>query len=170
MAKAKKYNGPKIGSTDIFSNAGLNLIVRGRSGTPYTQQAAATPEAQFGVRSRPTIDGTVNGSRLPWSFRVDARLEKDFKLGSRKKEGKSDTYLNAYILVQNLLDTRNIINVYDFTGSPLDDGYVTSPDGVETLDAQVSTQAFLDQYFIKVQNPNNYSIPRRIRLGLSIGF
>lgn len=168
--EGKKYNGPKIGNSDIFSNAGLNLIVRGRSGTPYTQQAAATPEAQFGVRSRPTIDGTVNGSRLPWSFRVDARLEKDFKLGNGKKEGKSDTYLNAYILVQNLLDNRNITNVYDFTGSPLDDGYVTSPEGLETLDAQVNTQAFLDQYFIKVQNPNNYSIPRRIRLGLAIGF
>ncbi len=168
--EGSKYNGPKIGDSDILANTGLNLIVRGRSGTPYTQQAAATPEAQFGVQSRPTIEGTVNGSRLPWSFRMDARLEKDFKIGSGKKEGKKATYVNVYLLVQNLLDAKNIINVYDFTGSPLDDGYVTSPEGVETLDSQVSRQAYLDQYLIKVQNPNNYSIPRRIRVGLSVGF
>ncbi|MGB0931027.1 MAG: TonB-dependent receptor domain-containing protein, partial [Chitinophagales bacterium] len=168
--EGSKYNGPKIGNTDILANAGLNLIIRGRSGTPFTQQAAATPEAQFGVQSRPSIEGTINGSRLPWSFRMDARLEKDFKIGSGKKEGKKDTYLNVYLLIQNLLDAKNIINVYDFTGSPLDDGYVTSPTGLETLDSQVSTQAFLDQYLIKVQNPNNYSIPRRIRVGVSLGF
>lgn len=168
--EGSKYNGPKVGNADILANTGLNLILRGRSGTPYTQQAAATPAAQFGVQNRPTIEGTINGSRLPWSFRMDARLEKDFKIGSGKKEGKKDTYLNVYVLVQNLLDAQNIINVYDFTGSPLDDGYVSSPEGAETLDSQVSTQAFLDQYFIKVQNPNNYSIPRRIRLGLSLGF
>ncbi|MEZ4887432.1 MAG: carboxypeptidase-like regulatory domain-containing protein [Chitinophagales bacterium] len=168
--EGKNYNGPKIGNSDIFANAGLNLIVRGRSGTPYTQQANATPDAQFGVQTRPSIDGTVNGARLPWSFRMDARLEKDFKIVNGKKEGKSDISLNAYLLIQNVLDAKNIINVYDYTGSPLDDGYVSSPDGLQTLDSQVSTQAFLDQYYIKVQNPNNYSIPRRIRLGLIFGF
>jgi len=168
--EGKDYNGPKIGDSDILSNTGLNLILRGRSGTPYTQQASATPEAQFGVRSRPTIQGTVNGSRLPWNFRMDARLEKDFKIVKGKKDGKKDTYLNVYLLVQNLLNAQNIVDVHDFTGSPLDDGYVTSPEGLETLDSQVNTQAFLDQYLIKVQNPNNYSIPRRIRVGLSLGF
>lgn len=168
--EGKQYNGPTIGDSKILQNAGLNLILRGRSGTPYTQQAAATAQAQFGIQNRPTIEGTINGSRLPWSFRIDARLEKDFKINSGKKDGKSDTYLNLYFLVQNLLDARNIINVYDFTGSPLDDGYVTSPEGLETLDTQVNTQAFLDQYLIKVQNPNNYSIPRRVRVGLAVNF
>ena len=168
--EGKKYNGPKIGDTDIFSNTGLNLILRGRSGTPYTQQAAATAEAQFGIQNRPTIEGTINGSRLPWSFRMDARLEKDFKVFSGKEKGKSDNYLNLYLLVQNLLNTQNIIDVYDFTGNPLDDGYVTSPQGLETLDSQTDEQGFRDQYMIKVQNPNNYSIPRRVRVGLVLGF
>ena len=164
------YNGPKLFGKDVLANSGVNFIIRSRSGTPYSKQQNATPEGQFGVRSRGSLDGTVNGSRLPWSFKVDMRLEKDFKLNFGKKEGKSDRYINVYFLAQNLLNGQNIVNVYSFTGSPEDDGYVTSGPGQETVSGQISVPAFLDQYSIKVNDPNNYSIPRRMRVGVQFNF
>jgi hypothetical protein len=34
----------------------------------------------------------------------------------------------------------------------------------------VYSQAYYDQYQIAVNDPNNYSLPRRIRLGLQVNF
>ncbi len=170
--EGSKYTGPGKGGMGekILENFGVNFIVRARSGTPYSRQQNATPEGQFGVRSRGTLDGTVNGSRLPWSFKVDMRVEKDIKLNFGKKEGKSDRYINVYFLAQNLLNAQNVVNVYSFTGSASDDGYVTSGPGQETVAGQVSVPAFLDQYAVKVNNPNNFSIPRRMRVGVQFNF
>lgn len=166
----KDYNGPKLFGKDILANTGLNLIFRARSGTPYSRQANPTPSAQFGVRSQSQLDGTINGSRLPFNFRVDARLERDIPLRFGRKQGKADRNINIYLLVQNLLNADNVVNVYGFTGSPDDDGFINSAAGQEVVRAQVNQQSFVDQYNIKVNNPNNYSIPRRMRLGLMFNF
>jgi hypothetical protein len=72
--------------------------------------------------------------------------------------------------VQNLFDNRNVINVYAYTGNPTDDGYLSSALGQEALEGQVNAESFADLYTMKMQNPNNYSIPRRIRLGIGIDF
>ncbi|MGB1204540.1 MAG: TonB-dependent receptor domain-containing protein [Chitinophagales bacterium] len=170
--EGSKYEGPGKGGMGekLLENFGVNFIVRARSGTPYSKQQNATPEGQFGVRARGSLDGTVNGSRLPWSFKVDMRVEKDIKLNFGKKEGKSDRYINVYFLAQNLLNGQNVVNVHSFTGSPEDDGYVTSGPGQETVAGQISVPAFLDQYSAKVNDPNNYSIPRRMRVGVQFNF
>lgn len=170
FGEGKDYNGPKIKNQDIFANTSLNMSLRARSGEPYSRQSNATPEAQFGVANRPTLEGSLNGSRLPWNFRVDMRLQKDFKLNLRKKEGKSDKYLNVFLQIQNLLNKANIINVYEFTGSASDDGFVTSSEGRDVVAVQTDVPAFIDQYQIKVNNPNFFSSPRTIRLGAGFSF
>ena len=78
--------------------------------------------------------------------------------------------MDVYVWVQNLLDAENIIAVYGYTGNALDDGYLTSAEGVEAISAQVDPAAFTDLYTVKMMNPDNYSIPRRIRLGVSFDF
>jgi hypothetical protein len=77
---------------------------------------------------------------------------------------------NVYLWVQNLFNNQNIIAVYPYTGNPTDDGYLTSAEGVESISAQVNSASFIDLYNIKMANPDNYSIPRRIRLGVSFDF
>ncbi|HQK98101.1 MAG TPA: hypothetical protein PLH61_08775, partial [Bacteroidia bacterium] len=72
--------------------------------------------------------------------------------------------------IQNLLDTRNVVGVYRATGNPTDDGFLQSADGQQLSSAQVSQQAFTDQYLIKLLNPDNYSLPRRARLGVRFDF
>jgi hypothetical protein len=64
----------------------------------------------------------------------------------------------------------NIQSVYSYTGNASDDGYLGSPTAVANVAAQTYPQAFIDQYQIKVNNPDNYSLPRRIRLGVVFNF
>lgn len=160
------YNGPKIGGRDILANAGINLALRARSGEPYTRQGNPTPTAQFGVRTSSNLVGTINGSRLPFNFKMDLRIDKDFVINT----GKKKLYLNVYVVSQNVLNTRNVIGVYRYTGSATDDGFLDAPSSQETINAQVDPEAFYDQYWVRVNNPNNYSLPRRTQIGLRLRF
>lgn len=167
----KDYNGPRIGNVNIFSNTGLNIIARAGSGTPYTRQLNATNEGAIGGGTTSRIDGSINGSRLPWQFRIDARLDKDIPLNFGKKEGKpKPANLTIYLQVLNILNTKNIIRVYRLTGNPDDDGYLAAAEFQNNIAAQNDEQSYRDLYGIKINNPNNYSQPRRIRLGVMFNF
>ena len=167
FGEGKEYTGPRWFDKDVLANAGVNLSFRGRSGEPFTRQGNATPEGLFGVRTGSNLEGSINGSRLPWNFKLDGRVDKDFAI---YRTDKAPYLLNVYLLVQNVFDTRNIIGVYNYTGSPVDDGYLESPAASESISNQVDPQSFIDLYNIKVANPDNYSLPRRIQLGLKFKF
>jgi outer membrane receptor protein involved in Fe transport len=169
----KDYNGPMIKNTQILANTGLNVVFRAGSGTPYSRQRDVTTEANnIGLQqaSSGLLDGEINGSRLPWQYRIDLRLDKDFKIKMGKSEGAKELALNLYIQVQNLLNADNIINVYRYTGNPDDDGYLASAQGQQITAQQTDPEAFVDQYNIKVANPDNYALPRRARIGIKLDF
>jgi hypothetical protein len=169
----KDYNGPMIKNTQVLANTGLNFIFRAGSGTPYSRQRDVTTQANnIGLQqvSSGLIDGEINGSRLPWQYRVDVKLDRDFKIKFGKSEGSKVALLNVYIQVQNLFDTRNIINVYRYTGNPDDDGYLASATGQAFVPLTTDPEAFVDQYNIKVNDPSNYSLPRRARIGVKFDF
>ena len=111
----------------------------------------------------------MNGARLPWTFRFDLKLDKDFKFGKSDK-AHNPFYLNGYVLIENVLNTKNVLSVYRYTGNPDDDGYLSSAVGQQSLDTQLSREAYLEQYSIRINNPDNYTLPRRIRCGLSFDF
>ncbi|MBL0102443.1 MAG: TonB-dependent receptor [Bacteroidetes bacterium] len=170
-----KYNGPVLFNKQIFANAGLNLVFRAGSGTPYTRKSNITPTADFTTtaNSRSVIAGTLNGSRYPWQFKIDAKIDKDFTLSFGKKaEGKEPKEItcNVYLQVLNVLNTQNVSAVYAATGSPSDDGYIDSPGAQTSIAQKVSPQAYVDLYRIAVNNASNYSLPRRIHLGVMINF
>jgi hypothetical protein len=163
-ASGKQYNGPRLFGKDILANTGLNVQATLVTGRPYT--AKLTPRRLGG-------DGTVgslNGARLPSQFTINARLDRDVVLG----QGPNALNLNLFLRVSNLLDTRNVVGVYPATGSPDDDGYLTSPLGV----AEVSTlsggvrdiDAFRDAYDWRLVNPNFFAAPRRLFIGAVILF
>lgn len=188
FASGKDYNGPvwirnkggeKEKSIRLFENVGANLVARAGSGTPYSRQRNITqgdPSSQnvvIGVSQRSNLSGMVNGSNLPWNFKLDFRVDKDIELtwaGKKEGEEKKKANLNVYIQVLNLLNTKNIINVYKATGNPGDDGYLASVDGQNALASQNSAVSYTDLYNIKVNDPSYYSRPRVIRLGLLIDF
>ena len=119
------------------------------------------------------LDGQINGSRLPWQFRVDAKVDKQFELKMGKKangERRRSYNMGVYLQVLNLFDSRNVIAVYPATGSPTDDGYLSSAAAQNDINNKLSPQAYKDQYQIATNNQGNYSLPRRVRLGVQIDF
>jgi hypothetical protein len=172
FASGSAYNGPRLYGKPILENFGANLTARGSSGTPYSRQGNITQDAAFGLAQISTLKGNLNGSRLPFQFRLDLRVEKSFPVtfGGKSEEGRKKGMLNFYVQVLNLLDARNIINVYRATGNADDDGFLTNPQSQTVINTQTLPQAFIDQYSIKVNNPNNFSIPRRTRIGVMLDF
>ena len=154
------YNGPVWFGKRVLENAGLNLVVNANSGTPYTRRVLA-----YGLTDAQTpMTGNINGSRLPWSFRVDATANKVWNFN----EGPLSNF-EIYVQMLNVLNTQNVLGVYPYTGSPSDDGYLSSPQGQNAIQFQASAQSFADLYNISLTNPGLFSLPRRIRLGLRIG-
>ena len=161
----KDYDGPVWFGANVFQNSGANLMLSAGSGTPYSRQSNITQEAAEGINDRSTLSGNINGSRLPWQFRMNLKVNKSFLI---KWNDKKSSNLNVYVQVQNLLDARNIISVYRATGNPEDDGYLTSSAAQNSIDAKNDAEAFRYLYSLAVNNPSNYSLPRMWRAGISL--
>ncbi len=171
------YKGPtrknKKGEVkQILRNIGANMVFRLGSGTPYTRQAQATPAVASGVAANSSIAGSLNGSYLPWQFRADLRVDKDIKLSWGKKgtDDEKEADLNIYLQVLNLFNTKNIVGVYSYTGSPTDDGYLTSPLYQNQINSNLNVASYKDLYNTALNNPGNFSRPRVIRVGVQFSF
>lgn len=171
----KDYKGPQFNrkkgdatqTVQILKNVGANLIFHIASGSPYTRYQQATPQG-----GKTIIAGSLNGSNKPWQFRTDLRLDKNIELtwGKKEGEGKKHANLNIYLQVLNLLNTRNILNVYNYTGNPEDDGYLASSLGQTAINNTINSAAFVDQYNIYSNKSGNYARPRTIRIGVLLDF
>ena len=124
----------------------------------------------FGINDRDYLDGSINGSRLPWTYRLDMRVNKSFDLTWGEEENQKSAAMNVYLQVQNLLNTANVVNVYQYTGNPDDDGYLSTAVGIGDAQDQLDPIAFTDMYMLKLNNPSNYTRPRTIRLGVTLDF
>jgi hypothetical protein len=156
-----------------LSGAGGNLTLTLGSGTPYSQEQFAVPTVIGGTPISSALEGSLNGSRRPATFRADLRIDKVFSFGGKKKEGgeTSREYgVNIYLLMLNALNSRNILGVYRFTGLPDDDGYLASDVGQQNIQTQIDPESFVDLYRVRVRNPFNLSRPRTIQLGLLFNF
>jgi hypothetical protein len=163
----KDYNGPVWFGLNVFENAGANLTLAAGSGTPYSKQSNITQEAADGINDRSTLEGSLNGSRLPWQFRINMKINKEFEI---KWNEKKSSHLNVYLQIQNLMNAKNIISVYRATGNAQDDGYLTAAASQSAIDAKNDADSFRYLYSLAVNNPNNYSLPRMIRAGVSLQF
>ncbi|HML84946.1 MAG TPA: hypothetical protein PKE52_07290 [Bacteroidales bacterium] len=165
FSDGKEYNGPVIkreksgkAPLQLLKNTGLNITVSGGSGTPYTRQSNITSAITGGTQ---LMQGSYYGSRLPWQFRVDARLDRDFFF----KIGKRESSLNVYLQVLNVLGTENVMGVWSATGNANDDGYLAAAEWQRQIEEQLDPETFRTLYQIFVNRPGNYSSPRFIRLG-----
>lgn len=162
--RGRAYNGPRINGKNILENFGVNLVMNALSGRPYTKRDRAYAVTASAAASAQTV-GQVNGARLPWQVNFDMRINKTFILD--KNGSKS---LDVYFQILNLINTQNVLGVYPFTGSPDDDGFLSSQQGQSQTREQVSQQAFIDLYNRRMNSPFNFSLPRRVRLGIAYNF
>ncbi len=164
-ANGTSYNGPKIAGKSILANTGINLVINSGSGSPYTK------------RNRPnngTIVGSLNGSRKPWRTTINMRADRDIRilLADKKEDGSKEkyAYFNVYLEISNLLNTKNVLNVYEYTGNPDDDGFLNYADYQSQISTQDDEIAYRNYYAMYINSPYNYSLPRTIRLGVQFSF
>lgn len=161
------YNGPIVFGKKLLQGFGANLVLSAGSGRPYSQQSNVLAVAQFGVNTRSTLEGSVNGAREPWTFRADLRFNKKVQI---KLSEQSNLGMNVYMMIENLFNADNIVSVYRYTGNADDDGYLSSAEGQQYVSQQINPASFYDQYTVKVNNPDNYVRPRLIKLGMQVNF
>ena len=116
-----------------------------------------------------TLEGSVNGSRKPWQFRTDVQIDRNFvlKFGEDKKKSAN---LNIYLLMNNLLNTRNIIDVYRATGNASDDGFLNAASFQDQIASRDNEETYRYLYMMKMNDPFNFAMPRTIRIGAKIDF
>ncbi len=154
----------------VFEDVGFNISFLLGSGTPYTRWSDPVPTQ--GGNTRSNIVGQINGSSKPWNFRTNLRIDKniDMSWGREESDSKKHANLNVYLQVLNLFNTKNVLNVYNYTGTPDDDGYLSSNQAQAAIAQANSAASFIDLYSIRMNNPTNYNTPRQIRIGLLFEF
>jgi outer membrane receptor for Fe3+-dicitrate len=133
---------------------GLNVLAKYGSGMPYTK-----------TDDQGNRLGALNEGRMPATYRVDLKFNKDFYLFEDKQ-----THFSFFTEVVNLFDRRNILHVYSNTGKPDDDGYhyelTVDPDGAGPLTAEDVNR----YYRLLAKDPENYDVPRTVRWGIEFIF
>ncbi len=163
--KANLYIGPKIGKTEIFKNTSISLISNSYSGTPYTP---TTKPVQIGAVDRAQIKGVPYGARLPWSQRFDFQVRKSFQMN---RDSKQPLRMAAFILVSNIFNTMNVAGVFPYTGQPLDDGFLNSPQGKLLANNQINAQSYVDLYRVMLNSQTgNLGAPRTASFGIQVFF
>ena len=142
----------------------------GNTGVPYSRQVLPTPTQLIGGSTNGSLLGSLNGARLPFEFYGDMTVTKNINLYAGKGVKMKMYQLQLYLNIQNLFNIQNITDVYRATGSPTDDGYLSSPNYQSQIASQVDPNSYMNYYQMKVQNPYNYSMPRRIKFGVMFNF
>ena len=172
FASGKDYKGPMIKNHQLLADFGINIGLNLRSGTPDRQAATVTDEAS--IQGSAGRSRTVSlSARLPWYSRVDLRVNKDYTFAVSKKTESKEAHMmgiSIYVYIQNLLNTQNVLTQYAYTLNPNDDGYLNAPSSQVNILTKTNPQSYKDLYRAKVNNPDNYSLPRRIYLGVNINF
>jgi len=161
----------------IFQELGASLLLTFNSGHPYTKgRGGADLEAD--ARDRQPLEA-LGSSTTPAVFQLDLRVDKTFNIADALD-------LNIYLYVINVLDTRNIYNVFLRTGSPDDDGYLADPN-LGAIEAANKGQDFVDLYravnldYLEqwqfattgaayTTTPNMFGPPRQVRLGIRLEY
>lgn len=182
-ASGAAYNGPTVRGKNgkeiqILSNAGFTTTMYGGSGFPYSRSSAIVSEVAQTDFSRSIMEGSINGSRLPWQFNIDLRVYKGFDVfyGKEEKDAlggsrRKSINMEVYLQVLNLFNFKNVTSVYRYSGNANDDGFLIDPQTQAYIDNRIpDADAFREMYAMKVANPYNYAMPRRIRLGLLVNF
>ncbi len=166
----------------ILSRLGANILFSFNSGHPFTfvdfapggqiNPFDAGVDYMFDTRTREALE-PIGSSTTPWNFLTDLRLDKTLSL-------LSNLDITLYARVTNLFNTKNTINVYQGTGNPDDDGYLSRPDYSQSFIDANGGEEYVDlfrqinlvnggAYFSKL-NLELFDNPRQIFFGLKLAY
>ena len=160
----------------VFKNAGANMLLKFTSGHNFTLSGGSIGQrgaeeggilADDDPRQRKPLEG-INRSKTPWTFDIDLRLDKGFSLFGAQA--------TAYMYVQNLFNRKNVINVYDRSGTAKDDGFLTDSSlssqiveasgGLTYVQLYEAINLVNRQHYWYNQGGDIYGEPRQLRFGL----
>ena len=174
------YRYPDNEPNPILRSLGANLLMSFTSGHNFTLVTGSIgqrgPENagvldSFDPRSRKPLE-SINRSTTPWTFQTNLRLDKGFSLFG----------LNAkvYSYVINLFNRKNVLNVYNRTGTDKDDGFLTNPELSQQIVEASGGQQYVQLYeainlanrqaYWSNEGGDIYDAPRQIRFGLQFDF
>jgi hypothetical protein len=167
----------------ILERMGLNLLFTFNSGHPYTLSWGPPGQvAPWNMGVWPANDNrsrhageAINSSTTPWVFNLDLRLDKIITLYGFD--------IIFYVYAMNALDLKQVLNVYERTGTTTSDGWLTDPASVKTALAQADPNGVNRyyefyrainydnrQHLIFAGKPDLFGTPRQIRFGVSIQY
>ena len=162
-----------------FHGFDMRAIARIETGTPYTKEDAPVTFGgssslwTIGVRSFQDVrtfspSEPLQSSRTPWIATVDLSLSYEFEVGPGR--------MTIFALITNLLDTKNVLNVYTTTGSPSSDGWLNTEFARNFQDAYPQYETLYRAInlrnrwaYMSVTGNEIYDTPRQIRMGARVG-
>lgn len=144
------------GDLGILERTGINALVSFASGRPYT------PLDYFDILSGnnggPSTIGYINTRNAPGTFRMDLKVEKSISIG--------DLLITPYLWIQNVFDNDNVTAVWRSSGSPYTTNFLNTADGQAAI--ANNGEGYKLDYEALERNPDNFGLPRVIRLGLKV--
>lgn len=153
-----KGEGPMIAGMRLFENFGINLIGQFRSGLPYSRLIA--PYAFDNAVRLTGLRGQVNGQTMPSSTLFNLKVDRRFQVTQRAA-------VTAYLEVENLFDSDNVTNVWQYSGLADEDGYLNTAAGLQERPVGSLSR---DLYQFRLRSPGNFGIPRQTRVGVRLSF
>ena len=166
-------SGPKIAGFYPLEKFGINVISRGRSGTPYTR----TNYKGETVEER-------NSSRRPWYFNIDTRITRDFNIFGMDAQ--------IFLEIFNVTNRTNILNLYSYTQDPIETGEIVNEqsfkDGISVgdpnwkwekvkdinHDGHISRHeeylGYLKSFHFLRRTASNFGPPRILHFGFQINY
>jgi len=163
----------------VFEQLGANLLLRYTSGHNFTLSNGGIGQrgseegailADDDPRHRKPSE-SVNMSTTPWTYEFDLRIDKGFDLFGADAQ--------AFFYIRNLLDRKNVINVYWRTGNDGDDGFLSNDELSSQIVAAHGGINYRELYqFINLANRQHYwynqggdiyGEPRQLRFGIRVG-
>ena len=136
----------------------MNLLLLFNSGRPYTPVTYVNILA--GTSNYGELTQYVNSAWASGILRFDVKL--DTRLYA------AGLGIVPYLWVQNLFNRENFHTVWQSTGEPDNTAYLNTPEGQQAIRA--NGEGYADDYTALERNPDNYGLPRIIRLGLRVEF
>ncbi|MGE5180222.1 MAG: TonB-dependent receptor [Bacteroidota bacterium] len=158
-----KGQGPTWHGAHILENAGIDILANAASGTPYTPSKVYNEVTLAAVASEPS--GPIDARYGPWTFQVDAKLNKTVPIGKQN--------LELYIWALNLFDRDNVYTVYTSSGSALSTNWLDTADGQAFIDAnsvKYGTEGAIERYQLAERSPLLHGVPRMVRFGAKLTF
>ena len=168
------YRFAKNEESSILRQLGFSALLKFDSGHPFTLgqgKGTTTGSLEGDARFRSPIEA-LNSSTTPFTYQIDLRIDKTFSIMDKLSA-------NVYLFVINVLDTKNIQNVFLRTGSATDDGYLTNPTLGGSLhpdqraDYEAMYKAINVDYYQGYQGATGnflYGPPRQIRFGVRLEY